>query len=379
MRTPAATDLARLAAPALIGAAVFAGVGTFGAAAPASAASGACSGTSGVTVVVQFPSGSATGCAPGSPGTALNALRSAGFATTGVVGYGDAAICSINGYPVKTMCPRMPPGNAYWAVFSAKRGGAWAYASLGAASLPAPFGSVVGFRFGSGAAPTTAVPKAVSTPKPSASKPSGPKPTTPKPTACATSSGAASKPSSRGSASSNGAKANGSAHRSSADGVHRESRSSAAPSTASRTSSAASTTAPQPTASGTASGQGATHNPTVTSTKVVEKDGKKRKVVVFDDGSSLTLDPNSSDAMKYQVGVAKHGGKGAVAAPTSASVPQPSNSAHPGISTSGSVPGLPVPEAKGSGGGNMAGVLTGVGVLGVATAGAAYTALRRRG
>ena len=154
MRTRVAADLARLGAPVLVGASAFAGLGavTTGAATPASAAGACTSATSGVTVVVQFPSGSATGCAPGSPGTALQALRAAGFSTTGSTQYHDGVLCGVNGYPSSSPC-RMPPHNAYWAVFSATRGGSWVYSNLGVASLPATPGGVVGFRFGSGTAP----------------------------------------------------------------------------------------------------------------------------------------------------------------------------------------------------------------------------------
>ncbi len=92
---------------------------------------------------------------------------------------------------------RMPPGDAYWAFFHAKRGGSWVYSSSGVASYdPAP-GTVVGFRFGSGQKPRVAPPAPTKTsapapttttskPKPTTSKPkpttSAPKATTPKTT-----------------------------------------------------------------------------------------------------------------------------------------------------------------------------------------------------
>ncbi len=104
--------------------------------------------------------------------------------------YPGSVVCRINGYPSSDPCVRMPPGDAYWAFFHAKRGGSWVYSSSGVASYdPAP-GSVVGFRFGSGQQPGIAPPAATKTsaptptkttskPKPTTSKP---KPTTPKPT-----------------------------------------------------------------------------------------------------------------------------------------------------------------------------------------------------
>ncbi|MEP6814325.1 MAG: hypothetical protein ABI873_02100 [Marmoricola sp.] len=137
----------------------------------------ACSGSTGVTVVVQFPDGhTQTGCAPGDPSSGTSALTSAGFSYTLVTG--QAFVCQINSAPEST-CARIPPANAYWAYFHAKRGGSWSYSSTGATSYdPAP-GSVEGWRFGNGAKPSTAPPGAA-TPKPTPTpKPKpAPKPTT---------------------------------------------------------------------------------------------------------------------------------------------------------------------------------------------------------
>ena len=111
-------------------------------AAPASAA--ACSGTSGVTVVVDTGSSISTKCASGDPSSALKALSSAGFSVTYPQQYPGSVVCRINGYPSSDPCVRMPPGDAYWAFFHAKRGGSWVYSSSGVASYdPAP-GTVVG-------------------------------------------------------------------------------------------------------------------------------------------------------------------------------------------------------------------------------------------
>jgi hypothetical protein len=172
-------------------------------AAPASAA--ACSGTSGVTVVVDTGGSTSTKCASGDPSSALKALTSAGFSVTYPQQYPGSVVCRINGYPEKDPCVRMPPGDAYWAFFHAKRGGSWVYSSNGVASYdPAP-GTVVGFRFGSGQKPGIA-PPAAPKPKPTPTKPtSKPAPTkttsAPKPTAPKTSSGpTASTPGGTGSA-----------------------------------------------------------------------------------------------------------------------------------------------------------------------------------
>ena len=75
-------------------------------------------------------------------------------------------VCRINGYPSSDPCVRMPPGDAYWAFFHAKRGGSWVYSSSGVASYdPAP-GTVVGFRFGSGQQPRVAPPAPTKTSAP---------------------------------------------------------------------------------------------------------------------------------------------------------------------------------------------------------------------
>lgn len=139
--------------------------------APAAEAA-ACSGTSGVTVVVDTGSSVQTRCAPGDPGDAFTALQSAGFSTTRVARF-PGALCKINGFPSKDPCVNMPPTSAYWAFFSAPAGGSWQYQQKGLGGYnPAP-GTAVGFRFGSGAQPRVA-PPAAAAPKP---KPSSPRPT----------------------------------------------------------------------------------------------------------------------------------------------------------------------------------------------------------
>ena len=187
MRRPALRFVARLAGAAAASGLALAGLVV--AAAPASAA--ACSGTTGVTVVVDTGSSISTKCASGDPSSALKALTSAGFSVTYPQQYPGSVVCRINGYPASDPCVRMPPGDAYWAFFHAKRGGSWAYSSSGVASYnPAP-GSVVGFRFGSGQQPGIAPPAATKTstptptktaPKPKPNHDAAPKPTTPKAT-----------------------------------------------------------------------------------------------------------------------------------------------------------------------------------------------------
>jgi hypothetical protein len=132
--------------------------------APASAA--ACSGTSGVTVVVDTGGSVSTRCASGDPSSALRALTAAGFSVTYPQQYPGSVVCRINGFPDSDPCVRMPPADAYWAFFHARRGGAWTYSSSGVSSHdPAP-GTVVGFRFGSGQAPRVAPPDPTATSAP---------------------------------------------------------------------------------------------------------------------------------------------------------------------------------------------------------------------
>lgn len=160
---------------------------------PAQAA--ACAGTSGVTVVVQSGSSADVRCVPGDPSSAGAALQSAGFSVTQVQTQ-PGAICTINGAP-SVSCVRMPPTSQYWSVHHAPAGGSWTYSSKGAFAYdPAP-GTVVGFRLGSGQAPSIAPPKvAAPAPKPTAQatpRPTSdpaPRPTSaPRPSASAASTG----------------------------------------------------------------------------------------------------------------------------------------------------------------------------------------------
>lgn len=146
----------------------------------------ACSGSTGVTVVIDYGSSSTTLCSPGDPSTAGGALQAVAGVNY-VPMYGDGVVCKINGVPSNQTCQRMPPASAYWAFFHASRGGSWTYSSAGVADYnPAP-GSVIGFAFGSGGAPSSPPPGASApaptpTPSPSSSssRPPAPKPT-PKP------------------------------------------------------------------------------------------------------------------------------------------------------------------------------------------------------
>ncbi len=96
MRRPVHRLLARLAGAAAASGLALAGLVV--AAAPASAA--ACSGTSGVTVVVDTGSSISTRCASGDPSSAIKALTAVGFDVDYPQQYPGSVICRINGYPV---------------------------------------------------------------------------------------------------------------------------------------------------------------------------------------------------------------------------------------------------------------------------------------
>lgn len=117
----------------------------------------ACSGTSGVTVVVDFGSlggGVVTGCAPGDPASGLAALTGAGF-TYAFVPRMPGFVCQIN---VKPNPCNGAPVSAYWSYWHAPRHGSWTYASSGAGSYdPAP-NTVEGWAFGAGAQPGVPAP-----------------------------------------------------------------------------------------------------------------------------------------------------------------------------------------------------------------------------
>lgn len=128
------------------------------AAAPQPAQAAKCSGTTGVTVVVDFTAlggGTTVACALGDPATGLAALQRAGFTITGTQRWGLAFVCRINGLPTPAAepCVNTPPATAFWSYWHAPAGGSWSFSTAGAASYnPAP-GSAEGWAFGAGGAP----------------------------------------------------------------------------------------------------------------------------------------------------------------------------------------------------------------------------------
>jgi hypothetical protein len=128
------------------------------AAVPAPALAAPCSGTSGVTVVVDFTAlggGVTVACALGDPNTGIAALQGGGFSVTGTKRWGLAFVCRINGLPAPAAepCVNTPPATAYWSYWHAPAGGSWTFSTVGATGYnPAP-GTVEGWAFGAGTAP----------------------------------------------------------------------------------------------------------------------------------------------------------------------------------------------------------------------------------
>jgi hypothetical protein len=121
------------------------GLGALSPAAPATAAP--CSGTAGVTVVVEY--GALGGgidqlCAPEGGGrTADRLLKDTGHALTFVQRF-PGFVCRIEGVPADDPCVNTPPADAYWGLWwSDGKSGEWSYSSLGAGSLTIPAGGYV--------------------------------------------------------------------------------------------------------------------------------------------------------------------------------------------------------------------------------------------
>jgi hypothetical protein len=119
-----------------------------------------CSGSTGVTVVVDFTAfgeGVHVGCASGAPTTGLAAMHDAGFTTVGTTQFGDAFVCRIDNEPDPTQqdCKSTPPSNAFWAYYHAKPGDkTWTTSTLGASSYKPPQGTIDGWAFGASAQPS---------------------------------------------------------------------------------------------------------------------------------------------------------------------------------------------------------------------------------
>ena len=134
-----------------------AGLVATGSAAAAPAYAAACTGTKGVTVVVNFTKLGGkvkTACDPANPATGLAALTGAGFSYAFVPGQ-PGFVCTIDKQP--RPC-NGAPAKAFWSYWHAKPHGRWVFSSLGAGSYnPAP-GTVQGWAFGAGTAPRISPP-----------------------------------------------------------------------------------------------------------------------------------------------------------------------------------------------------------------------------
>jgi hypothetical protein len=122
---------------------------------------GACPGTTGVTVAVDFTA--FTGgtvqvrCAPGTPATGVAALQQAGFTPAGTAKYGLAFICRINSLPstAQQACVTTPPATAYWSYYHASHTATtWTYSTSGASTYKPAQGSIQGWAFGNSAKPS---------------------------------------------------------------------------------------------------------------------------------------------------------------------------------------------------------------------------------
>jgi hypothetical protein len=117
----------------------------------------ACTGKSGVTVVVDFTrlhGKIKVVCDAKRPATGLAALRAAGFSYTFVPRI-PGFICTIDHEPKRC---NGAPVSAYWSYWHAKRHGKWVYSSLGAESYHPKAGQVEGWAFGNGKPPRMSPP-----------------------------------------------------------------------------------------------------------------------------------------------------------------------------------------------------------------------------
>jgi hypothetical protein len=121
---------------------------------------GACAGTSGVTVTVDFTAFGGreqTRCALGAQSSGIAALENAGFTPAGTTRYGLAFVCRINNLPTPAQqaCVTTPPATAYWAYYHASAGAkTWTFSTVGASSYVPPLGSIDAWAFGDSALPS---------------------------------------------------------------------------------------------------------------------------------------------------------------------------------------------------------------------------------
>lgn len=164
-RPTARRRLVGSAAALLVGA--VAGLGLL---APPAAHAAACSGASGVTVVVDFAElgGLTAGCDPDAEGQRANAiLADAGYGLT-MATKSPGFVCRVNGLPADDPCVDAAPPDRYWSVWWADgQGGSWVYSSRGVDSLRVPDGGYLALAWHQGdgkAQPPATVPVARTAP-----------------------------------------------------------------------------------------------------------------------------------------------------------------------------------------------------------------------
>src|SRR5690606_35400001 len=117
-------------------------------------AAAACSGDTGVTVVVDYNQlgGLEVGCAAGAGGKqASQAFAEAGFDLSYVRNDAGAGfVCRVAGLPTGSVCGSTPPTTAYWGLWWSDGDGTWTYATRGVGSLKVPDGSFVAFSWHEG-------------------------------------------------------------------------------------------------------------------------------------------------------------------------------------------------------------------------------------
>lgn len=140
------------------------------------AASGACAGESGVTVVVDDSALDGADAEQWCIATddtiaAADVLAQAGVETEGTDQYGDQVVCRVNGLPAADeaieaedgsdyfeACETMPAAFAYWSLWVQPAGSEWGYAQEGLSTLQLEPGDAVALLFtlhGEPAAPTS--------------------------------------------------------------------------------------------------------------------------------------------------------------------------------------------------------------------------------
>lgn len=162
VRPAALSRLAGFAAALLVGAGAGLGLLT----APAAHAN-ACTGTNGVTVVVDFAElgrGVTAGCDPETEGQRGRAiLADAGYPLT-MATKSPGFVCRVSGLPSDDPCVEAAPPDRYWSVWWADgQGGSWVYSSRGVDTLRVPDGGYLAMAWHQGddkAQPPATVPVA---------------------------------------------------------------------------------------------------------------------------------------------------------------------------------------------------------------------------